>query len=32
MVLSLDTPASPEVLERLGAGVDDAYLVSSDRQ
>ena len=27
MVLSLDTPASPEVLERLGEGVDDAYLV-----
>ena len=30
MVLSIDTPASPEVLERLGVGVDDAYLVGSD--
>ncbi len=27
MALSIDTPASPEVLERLGEGADDAYLV-----
>jgi D-3-phosphoglycerate dehydrogenase len=27
MALSIDTPASPEVFERLGVGVDDAYLV-----
>jgi D-3-phosphoglycerate dehydrogenase len=27
MALSIDTPATPEVLERLGVGVDDAYLV-----
>jgi D-3-phosphoglycerate dehydrogenase len=27
MVLSIDAPASPEVLERLGVGVDDAHLV-----
>jgi D-3-phosphoglycerate dehydrogenase len=30
MVLSLDSPATPEVLERLGVGVDDAYLVGAD--
>ncbi len=29
MVLSLDTPASAEVIDRLGEGVDDAYLVST---
>ena len=29
MVLSLDTPASPEVLARLGEGVDDAFLVTA---
>ena len=27
MVLSLDTPASPELLARLGEGVDDAFVV-----
>ena len=27
MVLSLDTPAAPEVLERLGHGADDVYFV-----
>ena len=27
MVLSLDTPASPEVLARLGQGVDEVYFV-----
>ena len=30
MVLSLDTPASAEVLESLGQGVDDTYFVGSD--
>src|SRR5262245_42207138 len=30
MVLSIDTAAAPDVLERLGVGVDDAYLVGSD--
>jgi D-3-phosphoglycerate dehydrogenase len=30
MALSIDTPASPEVLERLGVGVDDAYLVGRE--
>jgi D-3-phosphoglycerate dehydrogenase len=30
MVLSLDTAAAPDVLERLGVGVDDAYLVGAD--
>jgi D-3-phosphoglycerate dehydrogenase / 2-oxoglutarate reductase len=30
MVLSLDTPASAEVLARLGEGVDDAYVVGAD--
>jgi D-3-phosphoglycerate dehydrogenase / 2-oxoglutarate reductase len=29
MALSIDTPASPEVIERLREGVDDAYLVSA---
>jgi D-3-phosphoglycerate dehydrogenase / 2-oxoglutarate reductase len=29
MALSIDTPASPEVIERLREGVDEAYLVSS---
>ncbi len=29
MVLSLDTPAAPEVLERLGHGADDVYLVGA---
>ena len=29
MALSIDTPASPEVLASLGEGVDDAYLVSA---
>ncbi len=29
MVLSIDTPASAELLERLGEGTDDAYLVGS---
>ena len=29
MALSIDTPASPEVLERLREGVDDAYLVTA---
>ena len=29
MALSIDTPAAPEVIERLGQGVDDAYLVTS---
>jgi D-3-phosphoglycerate dehydrogenase / 2-oxoglutarate reductase len=28
MALSLDTPASPEVLARLREGVDDAHLVT----
>jgi hypothetical protein len=28
MALSIDTPASPEVLERLREGADDAYLVT----
>jgi len=28
MALSIDTPASPEVIERLRAGADDAYLVT----
>ena len=27
MVLSLDTPAAPEVLERLGHGADEVYFV-----
>jgi D-3-phosphoglycerate dehydrogenase len=27
MALSIDTPASAEVLERLGEGADDVYLV-----
>ncbi len=30
MALSIDTPASPEVLERLREGVDDAYLVEAN--
>jgi D-3-phosphoglycerate dehydrogenase len=30
MALSIDTPASAEVLERLGVGVDDAYLVGTE--
>jgi D-3-phosphoglycerate dehydrogenase len=30
MALSIDTPASAEVVARLGVGVDDAYLVGSD--
>jgi D-3-phosphoglycerate dehydrogenase len=30
MVLSLDTPASPEVLARLGEGVDDAFVVNAE--
>jgi D-3-phosphoglycerate dehydrogenase / 2-oxoglutarate reductase len=29
MALSIDTPASPEVIAGLGQGVDDAYLVTS---
>ncbi len=29
MVLSLDTPATAEVIERLGVGVDDAYIVTA---
>jgi D-3-phosphoglycerate dehydrogenase len=29
MVLSIDTPASPDVLERLAQGADDAYLVTA---
>jgi D-3-phosphoglycerate dehydrogenase len=29
MALSIDAPASPEVVERLGVGVDDAYLVTA---
>jgi D-3-phosphoglycerate dehydrogenase len=29
MALSIDAPASPEVVERLGVGVDDAYLVTT---
>jgi D-3-phosphoglycerate dehydrogenase / 2-oxoglutarate reductase len=29
MVLSLDTPATAEVIERLGVGVDDAYVVTA---
>src|SRR6478672_11908233 len=28
MALSIDTPASPEVIERLREGADDAYLVT----
>jgi hypothetical protein len=28
MALSIDTPASAEVIERLREGVDDAYLVT----
>ena len=32
MVLSIDTPASAEVLARLGEGVDDAYVVDSESQ
>src|SRR5262245_15579647 len=31
MVLSIDTPASAGVLERLGVGVDDAYLVAAEQ-
>jgi D-3-phosphoglycerate dehydrogenase len=30
MALSIDTPASADVLERLGVGVDDAYLVGNE--
>ena len=30
MVMSIDMPATAAVLERLGVGVDDAYLVASD--
>jgi D-3-phosphoglycerate dehydrogenase len=30
MALSIDTPASPEVVARLREGVDDAYLVGAD--
>ena len=30
MALSIDTPASPEVLARLREGVDDAYLVEAN--
>ena len=30
MVLSLDSPATAEVLASLGAGVDDAFLVGAD--
>jgi len=30
MALSIDTPASPEVIERLREGVDEAYLVGLD--
>ena len=30
MVLSLDTPASAEVVARLGEGVDDAYVVTAE--
>jgi D-3-phosphoglycerate dehydrogenase / 2-oxoglutarate reductase len=30
MALSIDTPASPEVLARLREGVDDAYLVGAE--
>lgn len=30
MVLSLDTPASAEVLEALGEGVDDAFVVAAE--
>ena len=29
MVLSLDTPAAPEVLERLGHGADDVFFVGA---
>jgi D-3-phosphoglycerate dehydrogenase len=29
MALSIDTPASPEVIERLRRGVDDVYLVAA---
>jgi D-3-phosphoglycerate dehydrogenase len=29
MALSIDTPATPEVIERLREGVDDAYLVTA---
>ena len=32
MVLSIDTPASPEVLASLGVGVDDAFLVGRRRR
>jgi D-3-phosphoglycerate dehydrogenase / 2-oxoglutarate reductase len=28
MVLSIDTPAAPEVIDRLRAGIDDAFLVT----
>jgi D-3-phosphoglycerate dehydrogenase len=27
MVLSLDTPAAPEVIERLGRGADEVFVV-----
>jgi hypothetical protein len=30
MVLSLDTPASAEVLAQLAEGVDDAFVVGAD--
>jgi len=30
MVLSLDTPASAEVLARMSEGVDDAFVVSAE--
>jgi hypothetical protein len=30
MVLSLDTPASAELIAALGEGVDDALLVSAE--
>ena len=30
MVLSLDTPASPEVLARLDEGVDDAFVIQAE--
>ena len=29
MALSIDTPATSEVIERLREGVDDAYLVTA---
>ncbi len=29
MALSIDTPAAPEVIARLGEGVDDAYIVGN---